>query len=104
MIRCGPRHCISNPLSTPTFGTYLTELIEDLPVIIYRGVTELEIRGYVCIQFIYLARGEEEEIIRLKKAFDLAPKLVDLTEVAYYNIGELIKRFFMEVRLDKPRK
>lgn len=96
-----------NPFYTPMFGTYLTEHIDDLPVIIKQCVQELEIRSPRSIQFVYMAKGNEEEIGKLVKAFDFAPKLVDLSAVAYYDIGQLLKRFFVELKYPvvscKPR-
>lgn len=49
------------------FGTYLTELLEDLPVLVYKCVQELEKRGFAQIQFVYNANGDEEEVRKLKK-------------------------------------
>lgn len=49
------------------FGTYLTELLEDLPVLVFKCVQELEGRGFASIQFVYNARGDEEQIQKLTK-------------------------------------
>ncbi|KAI1294229.1 Rho GTPase-activating protein 29 [Halotydeus destructor] len=97
-IRCGAKYNISNPFDTPTFGTYLTELRDHLPDVVRICVTQLESRDPKTIQFVYNATGDDEEMRKLTKAFNLAPKMVDLSQVAYYNVAYLVKKFFAELK------
>lgn len=67
-----------------------------VPRVVWKCVSELERRGLKHLPYVYEADGPSLDVQRLARQLDIAVDLVDLSDVPYYTIGSLIKRYLFE--------
>lgn len=97
LVECPECPILQNEINEPIFGQNLADVREMVPLLLVKCVQELEDRGFDNLQFLYESDGSLADVARVVRAFDFAAEFVDLSEVTYYTIGSVLKRYLYEV-------